>query len=160
MIVAMDQNRLIGRDNLLPWKIPEDLAYFRAQTLDKNVIMGKQTWLSLGKVLDRRTNIVLSRDKSLDIAGGIVCNSVEAVFETIGDEHSFVIGGAQIFAVFLPYISRLYITQIDASFTGDTYFPTLDLSSWRQIYYESMDSSAGYRISLNEYHFGIQDTPH
>jgi dihydrofolate reductase len=179
LIAAMDRNRLIGNMNKMPWNIPEDLAWFRSKTLDKTVIMGKNTWFSLGRTLDRRTNIVLTHDTGLQIPGGIVCNSVDECLShcnspsdpsdidynmgnltrdkdlqgnSVTCSHEcFVIGGAQIFTQFLPFAARLFFTYIDAEFSGDTWFPVLDLSSWKIMSYETKTSVTGYDLTFVEY---------
>ncbi|HRY83937.1 MAG TPA: dihydrofolate reductase [Candidatus Cloacimonadota bacterium] len=151
IIVAMDQNRLIGKDNKLPWRIPEDLAYFRKTTLGHNVIMGKNTWLSLGKALDQRTNIVLSGDPHFDIPGLILVRSLSELEEHLGSQESFIIGGASLFSQFLPVATKLHITRIEARFEGDTWFPDYAEAEWKQVFYERIETSEGLTLSFNEY---------
>ena len=151
IIAAMDRNRLIGNHNRMPWNIPEDLAFFRAQTLDHTVIMGKNTWLSLGRALDRRTNIIMTHDTSFHIPGTIVCHSVDDCLEHCTFEECFVIGGAQIFSLFLPIASKLLITYIDAEFIGDTWFPEINPDEWTILSLESVKSSTGYNLSFTKY---------
>lgn len=152
LIWAMDKNRLIGRDNHLPWKIPEDLAWFRSKTLNHTVIMGKNTWLSLGKPLDERTNVILTHDRELIAPGAIICHAPQECLSHCKKEECFVIGGAQIFRLFLPLASRLYVTHIDSEFEGDTYFPELDLKGWQMVFYERKKSRLGYDLTFTEYH--------
>ncbi len=147
----MDKNRVIGRDNHMPWYVPEDLAYFREKTLGHNVIMGKNTWLSLGKALDERTNIVLTSDPNLIIPGIIVLHSVNELLDYIAEEESFVIGGGQLFQQFIHLANKLYITNIDAEFEGDTYFPEINLDDWQLVFFEQLQSRSGYAISFNQY---------
>ncbi|HNX36796.1 MAG TPA: dihydrofolate reductase [Candidatus Cloacimonadota bacterium] len=151
IIVAMDSNRLIGKGNRLPWRIPEDLKYFRAKTLGHTVIMGKNTWQSLGKPLDQRTNVVLTHDLSLSLPGVVICHSLGEILEYIGVNEAFVIGGAEIFRLFLPLASRLFITHIEAQLNGDTYFPDYDPNQWEMVFYEKVTSETGYKLSFNEY---------
>ncbi len=151
IIVAMDKNRLIGRQNRLPWSLPEDLKHFRQKTLEHNVIMGKNTWLSLGRALDGRTNIVLSRDPHFAPAGVIVCHSVVECLNLCSGQECFVIGGAQVFALFLPFVNKMYITHIEAEFEGDTWFPDYDPAQWETVYYESLVSRNGLRLNFTEY---------
>jgi len=151
IIVAMDKNNLIGRQNRLPWRIPEDLAYFRTKTLGHYVLMGKNTYLSLGKPLDQRTNIILSTDPSFKVPGCIVCPDISSALEYVGSDRCFVIGGARIFQQFLPLVAKLFLSRIDHDFEGDTYFPQLDLKQWKRKYYEQLSTKDGYQLSFNEY---------
>jgi dihydrofolate reductase len=110
IIAALDRNRLIGMDNKLPWRIPEDLAYFRAKTINHTVIMGRKTWISLGKALDLRTNIVLTRDHSLVLSSIIVVHDITELENYLEEEENFIIGGASIFNQFLHWQTD-YILQ-------------------------------------------------
>lgn len=150
-IVAMDQNRLIGKDNHLPWRIPEDMAYFKKTTLGHNVVMGRKTWLTMGKPLEQRTNIVLSRDRSFQPPGIIVAHDLSELEGLLGAQESFIIGGANIFEQFMPYITKLYLTKIEANYTGDTWFPAHDESQWELDFYEHIISKRGVSLSFNEY---------
>lgn len=151
IIAAMDRNRLIGKDNRMPWYIAEDLAYFRSKTLGHSVIMGKNTWHSLGSLLDERTNIVLTRDKEFSYPGLLVCHSLAEVLEYCSEDENFIIGGASIFEQFVPLVSKLYITKIEAEFEGDRYFPELDMQAWEQVFFEQKATKSGYQISFNEF---------
>lgn len=151
LIVAMDRYGLIGSRNRLPWNIPEDLAWFRGQTLGHTVIMGKNTWLSLGGVLDQRTNVILTRDTQFSVPGAIVCHSVAECLEQCGSGECFVIGGAQVFQSFLPLAGKLCLTRIDAEFTGDAYFPFLDLEHWELVFFETTTAQAGYKLTFSQY---------
>ncbi|MBW6513375.1 MAG: dihydrofolate reductase [Candidatus Syntrophosphaera sp.] len=151
IIAAMDRNRLIGKENRMPWNIPEDLAYFRRKTLGHTVIMGKNTWLSLGRTLDRRTNIILTRDRKLSIPGSIICHSPDECLEHCGSGECFVIGGAQVFRLFLPLASGLFITRIDAEFEGDSHFPEFDTDEWDTVFFEAITSKTGYKLTFTEY---------
>lgn len=124
LIVALDNNHLIGNSKGLPWYIPEDLKYFRDVTRGKTVIMGRKTHESIGRLLPNRTNVIVTR-QTLEIKGAIIINDLESYLKTVtSDEEVFIIGGAEIYRLALPYVKRLYITHIDAEFTGDTYFPS------------------------------------
>lgn len=113
----------------MPWHIPEDLAYFKKTTLGHTVIMGSNTYRSIGKALPGRRNIVLSRSIELKLPDAEVYHSFEAAINAHPD--AFVIGGAQLFALALPLASTLYITHIDQYIAGDTRFPELDLCAYR-----------------------------
>ncbi len=131
LIWAMDRNRVIGIANQMPWHIPAELAYFKRVTTGHPIIMGRRTFESIGsKPLPRRTNILLSRDRSFTAADIVVLHSVEEVLELYKNSEAFIIGGAQIYREFLPIAERLYITMIDHDFEGDEYFPEIDWSEW------------------------------
>ncbi len=134
IIVAMDRNRVIGKDNRMPWRLPADLAYFRKVTLGHTVVMGRKTFESIGKPLDGRKNIVLTRDRQYTKEGCTVVHSVEEALKMIQDDKEcFIIGGAEIYSAFLPYTQKLYITYIDHEFEGDTYFPQINYDQWRMV---------------------------
>ncbi len=130
LIWAMDRKRLIGNRQDLPWRIPADLAYFKKVTMGKPVIMGRKTFESIGKALSGRRNILLTRNKSLNYEGVFITDTPEKAIQMIQGEEAFVIGGAEIYRLFLPYASRLYITQIQAEFPGDVYFPDFKEDEW------------------------------
>lgn len=125
MIVAHDENRVIGSNNEMPWHLPEDLAYFKSVTLHKPVIMGRKTFESIGRPLPNRTNIIITRNKEFEAEGTHVFHSMEDAVEFAkqqGDEQ-LIIGGAQIFKDYLDMADQLYITEIHETFEGDAYFP-------------------------------------
>jgi len=125
---------VIGLQNKMPWHLPGDLKYFRDVTLGKKVVMGKNTFLSLGKPLPRRENIVLS-STSVNIEGVQLYSDFALLLDALrsSEEEVFIIGGAQVYSLFLPYADRLYITQINASFKGDTFFPVVNFDDWNEI---------------------------
>lgn len=131
MIVAVARGGTIGSNNGLPWRYPEDLKRFRALTTGHAVIMGRATYESIGRPLPNRTNIVLSR-KEFRVLGIMNCTSVdEALSRAASIDHApFVIGGAQIYAAFLPFASAIHVTKIDADFVGDAFFPELSADRW------------------------------
>jgi dihydrofolate reductase len=132
MIVAMTEEGVIGRDQKLPWHIPEELQYFRAMTLNKPIVMGLRTFESMGsRPLPHRPNVILTHDENLVSTTCIVLHSVEAVLETLKDyDEIMIIGGASVYKQFLPLASRLYITIIHEAYKGDTYFPTVNWADW------------------------------
>ncbi len=139
LIVAMAANRVIGRNNQLPWYLPNDLKYFRATTMGKPIIMGRKTYESIGKPLPGRTNIVLTTNEAFQAEGVKVVHSVDealAVAEGValidGADEVMVIGGAEIYALFLAHSQRLYLTEVHAEVCGDAWFPELDWSQWQQ----------------------------
>ncbi len=136
IITAMDKNRLIGRNNNLPWRLPKDLEYFRRITMGKRIIMGRKTYEAIGRLLDGRENIIITRNKNFIIKNGIVIHSLKELLEKYNNEELFVIGGGEIYKQFLPYANKLYITKIHHEFEGDTYFPWINNNEWTEIYIE------------------------
>ena len=134
MIVAHADDRVIGKDNDMPWHLPADLAYFKKTTLGKPVIMGRKTYESIGRPLPGRLNIVISRDASYQTEGVTTVLSVDKALEVAGDvEEIMVIGGGAIYAHCLDKADRLYITHIKAKVDGDTTFPAYDLQFWNKV---------------------------
>ncbi|SDN06810.1 dihydrofolate reductase [Psychrobacillus sp. OK028] len=126
LIVAHDPNRVIGFENKMPWHIPGDLAYFKKVTMDKAMVMGRKTFESIGRVLPGRKNIIVTRNPDYRVEGAeVVTDLVKAIeLASVHHEEVMVIGGEQIFRAILPKADRLYITLIQQTFEGDTYFPT------------------------------------
>jgi dihydrofolate reductase len=134
LVVAMARNRVIGRDNTLPWRLPEDLRHFKAVTLGKPVLMGRKTFESIGRPLPGRTNLVLTRDPAWKSDGAVVVHSLnEALARSGAAQEMAGIGGAEIFRLLIPLASRIYLTRIDADIPGDTVFPPLDYSQWVEV---------------------------
>ena len=124
MIAAMADNRIIGKDNQMPWHLPADFAWFRRCTMGKPVVMGRKTYESIGRPLPGRLNIVISRDASLSIEGVTTVTSIEQALEVAGEvEEVMIIGGGAIYAACLPMANKLYVTHIEAEIEGDTQFP-------------------------------------
>lgn len=133
IIVAAARNGVIGRNNQLPWHLPQDLKYFKAVTLGKPVIMGRKTYESIGRPLPGRTNIVITRDHSWSADGVKVVHGLEealAVAEGSSAAEVMVIGGAEIYKAALPLAQRIYLTQIEASPDGDAFFEIPAQSGW------------------------------
>ncbi len=129
LITAFDKNQLIGNGNALPWNIPEDLAYFKKLTSGNTIVMGRKTYESIGRPLPNRRNIILSRNisSSPDVE---VFNDYQQILQLSVNEPIFVIGGSEIYRLFLPFANALYITYIDDEFQGDTYFPPINFDNW------------------------------
>ncbi|MBS7345731.1 MAG: dihydrofolate reductase [Caryophanon sp.] len=124
LIVAHDAKHVIGKDNAMPWHLPGDLQYFKAQTIGKPVIMGRKTFESIGRPLPGRRNIVITRNRAYEAEGIETVGSLqEALSLTREADEQMIIGGEQIFTEALPLADRLYITHIDTTFEGDTFFP-------------------------------------
>src|SRR5690242_15173066 len=134
LIVAMAQNGVIGRDNTLPWRLPEDLRRFKTFTLGKPILMGRKTFESIGRPLPERQNFVLTRDRAWSAGGVTVVHSVEAALEcAAGSEELVAIGGAEIYRLVLPFARRIYLTHVHADVPGDTYFPEFDATQWADV---------------------------
>lgn len=143
LVVAVARNGVIGRDGSLPWRLSSDLKLFRRLTMGKPIVMGRRTFASLGKPLDGRDNLVVTRDRGFAADGVEVFHSLGAALdrarvlasasgthEAIGEV--MVIGGAELYAHALPLADRIYWTQVDAEPDGDTRFPVFDRSEWRE----------------------------
>ncbi len=140
LIVAAAENGVIGRNNALPWRLPEDLRYFKRVTMGKPIIMGRKTFESIGKPLPGRTNIVITRNPAFHAEGVNVVSSLEAALELAqhialidGAQEVVVIGGAEIYQAALPQADRLYLTEVHASVEGDAVLPAIDWSQWREV---------------------------
>ena len=134
MIAAMAHDRVIGKDNQMPWHLPADLAHFKRVTLGKPVLMGRKTFESIGRPLPGRRNLVISRNPDYRIDGVEVVESLEAALALLASgeavEELMVIGGGHLYAQLLPRADRLYLTQIDLAAPGDTRFPAFDDGEW------------------------------
>lgn len=136
LIAALANNRVIGNKNIIPWNIPQDLKWFKKHTLHKSVIMGHNTWKSIGKPLLMRRNIVLSHQK-IQQKGIIWANSISnAILSSEINKEIMVIGGQQIYQQMLFYANKLYLTHIDINIIGDKYFPQYHLCSYWKILFQ------------------------
>ncbi len=134
MIAAMANNRVIGKDNKMPWHLPEDLRHFKALTLGKPVVMGRKTYESIGRPLPGRHNIVISRQADLLIDGVTTVTSFAEAKLAAGDcEELIVMGGGQLYAELLEQSDILYLTEISLDVEGDTYFPNWNDGSWLEV---------------------------
>ena len=133
LVVAMARNRVIGRDNALPWRLPADLAYFKRVTMGHPIVMGRRTYESIGKPLPGRKNIVVSRNPDFRAPGCIVVASLDAAWKAAGDaDEVCVIGGTTLFEETLPVADRIHLTEVEAEVAGDTYFPEFDRGDWKE----------------------------
>ncbi|HEU4780438.1 MAG TPA: dihydrofolate reductase [Steroidobacteraceae bacterium] len=131
LIVAVADNGVIGRDNALPWHLPEDLKRFKRLTMGKPMIMGRKTFASIGKPLPGRRNIVVTRDANYQFPGVEVAHNLEAALAAAGDAPEvMVIGGSDLFRLFLPRAGRIHLTRVHASPEGDVLWPALDMGQW------------------------------
>jgi len=131
LIAAMDNNRLIGKDNDLPWHLPADLQHFKSVTMNKPILMGRKTYDSIGRPLPGRQNIVITRS-DIEIEGVTVVNSIdEAIVAAKDAEEVMVIGGSSIYELVLPEVQRMYLSYVEGEFEGDAWFPEFDENEWK-----------------------------
>ena len=150
LIVAMDENRLIGSDNQLPWRLPADLAFFKRTTMGKPIIMGRKTYDSIGRPLPGRRNIVITRDPEFSAEGCEIVHTIEAALEGCSDhDELMLIGGATLYEQTLDQVSSMYITRIHHGFSGDTWFPEFDVSNWKIAEQQDFDADADNPFSYS-----------
>ncbi|MFZ3588725.1 dihydrofolate reductase [Bacillus sp. DJP31] len=149
-VVAMDENRVIGKDNALPWHLPADLAYFKQVTMGKPILMGRKTHESIGRALPGRENIILTRNTNYQSATCTVIHDLGDVqrLSQESEQELCVIGGAELFRELLSTAAKLYMTQIHHEFEGDTYFPEVDWKEWTVI-----DRKQGVKDEKNPYDY-------
>lgn len=147
LIAAFSANRVIGVDNVMPWHLPEDLAWFKRNTLHKPIIMGRKTYQSIGRALPGRHNIVVSR-QTFDDASVTWVNSIEAALAVAGDvEEVVIIGGGNLYQQTIAQAQRLYLTHIDADIKGDTYFPAYVSQQWQSVFCESHSADEDHQYA-------------
>lgn len=140
IIAAMDENRVIGYQGQMPWHLPADLKHFRQITMGKPIIMGRKTYESIGKPLDGRTNIIVTRNPGFQAPDCTVTHSLEEALQAAASENpqeAVIIGGGNLYTQALPLADTLYLTQIQEQFNGDTYFPAWEPQQWQTL--ESTD---------------------
>lgn len=144
LIVAVAHHGVIGANNTLPWHLPEDLKRFRALTMGHHIIMGRKTHESLKRLLPGRTHVIVTRNTDYRVEGALVAHSLPQAIALCGeDSEVFVIGGAELYKDGLQLADKLYLTEIDASFAGDAYFPPLQQAAWLETERETHTSSNG-----------------
>jgi dihydrofolate reductase len=158
IIVAIAENNVIGRDNKLIWRLPEDLKRFKAitSTGSRTIIMGRKSFQSLPKILPGREHIVLTKNSDFTINNEkvVVVHDIEELKPLINSEEEyFVIGGGQIYSLLLPHAEKMYITEVHESFEGDTYFPQFNISQWEVVNrsYNHIDEKSGVHFSYVDY---------
>lgn len=158
LIVAHARNGVIGKENKLPWYLPEDLKNFKRTTLGKPVIMGRKTWESLGRPLPGRRNIVITRQKDYAAEGATVVSDLQAAIEAVADAPvAFIMGGAQVYKEALPQVEVAHITYLNADFEGDAYFEPLNPNEWTLTEEESFPATDAHPFS---YSFRIYSRKH
>lgn len=136
IIVAKAKNNIIGKDNKLLWHLPDDLKRFKELTIGHNIIMGRKTYESLGKILPNRKHIVFTQNPNFNIDNEnvqIVHSMLEIQEYIENSEENFVIGGAMIYNLLMPYVTKMYITEIEKDFQGDAFFPRIDTQIWKEV---------------------------
>lgn len=156
ILAAVATNRTIGLNNTLPWHLPADLKRFRMLTTRQIVVMGRRTFESIGRPLPDRTNMVLTRQRDLNLPGIHTAGSIREALEYFDSDNRqiFVIGGADLYRQTLPFCQRLYLTEIQQDFPGDTFFPEYDRGDWHEISREIQHKTGA---SGMEYHFVVLD---
>ncbi|CAI6081461.1 dihydrofolate reductase [Cohnella sp. JJ-181] len=133
LIAAVAKNGVIGADNALPWRLKDEMAYFKAQTMGKPVLMGSNTFRSLPKPLAGRTNVILSRTMADAPEGCVLVRSVQEALERYGRDELMVAGGADVYAQLLPHADRLLISELSEAVEGDAVFPAFDRDAWELV---------------------------
>ncbi|EMG27447.1 Dihydrofolate reductase [Listeria fleischmannii 1991] len=149
-IWAQDKEGNIGKNNSMPWHLPEDLKFFKEQTSGHTVVMGRKTYESLGKALPNRRNLVLSRDTTLSLPDAEVVHDKDEIIQMAKKESLFICGGAEIYRLFLDVVDRLIVTKIEATFDADTAFPDVDWSK-----FELVSETTGMRDLKTDISFGF-----
>ena len=150
IIAAMDKNRLIGKDNDLPWRLSADLQNFKKLTSGNAIIMGRKTWDSLGRPLPNRINIVITRDQNFQAEGATVVHSIEDAKKAAGVTPAFIIGGGQIYSMSIDSVNEMILTHVDTTVDGDAWFPEFSQNDWTPI--ESEEFKADEK---NQYDFKV-----
>jgi dihydrofolate reductase len=154
IIAAMGKKRELGFGGKLPWHLSDDLKRFKALTYRHAVVMGRKTYESIGKPLPERKNIIVTRDPAYVAAGCAVSHSIEEAFKAAeGDSEIFVIGGAEIYKLALPYANKMYLTFVEAELEADVYFPEFNPTEWSVVKEEphEADEKHPYRFTFREY---------
>ena len=138
LIVALARNRVIGRDNQLPWRLSADLQHFKGLTMGKPIVMGRKTHESIGRPLPGRANIVVTRDSGFSAEGCRVVHSIDEALVAAGDvDEVMIMGGENLYSQLLPRADRLYLTEVQAEVSGDAWFPEFDETQWQELERES-----------------------
>ena len=146
MIVAAAENGVIGKDGDMPWRLSADLKNFKAITSGHTIIMGRKTWDSIQRLLPGRTTVIVTRQSDFNVDGAIVVGSLEDALSATEDESPFVVGGAEIYRLAMPHVSRIYLTRVHADIEGDTVMPEIDFNLWQQL--ESTSFTSDDKLSL------------
>src|SRR5476649_160969 len=153
IIAAMARNRVIGANNAIPWHLPGELKMFKTITMGHHIIMGRNTWESIARLLPVRTTVIVTRQRSYAVPGAIVTAALDDAIAACGnDDEIFVIGGSQLYAAALPLADRIYLTEVDAEVDGDTYMPDIDMNQWHAgavtAYAADEKNPYGYKLTV------------
>ncbi len=152
LIAAIANNRVIGLNNVLPWHLPEDLKRFRALTMGHHIIMGRKTYESLGRLLLGRTTVIVTRQTGYRVDGAKIAGSLQEAVSICGDDDEvFIIGGAEIYRESLDLADKMYLTEIDAEFHGDAWFPQFEIADWQECNRLRQSSADGLPYSFVDY---------
>jgi len=159
ILVAMARNRVIGQNNTLPWHLPADLKHFKSLTMGHPIIMGRKSYESIGKPLPGRTNIIVTKQLNFQASGTAIVNSIDEALErskeaSFTNNESFIIGGAELYQQTLKLCHRMYITEIQSNFEGDTFFPEFNQNDWQETARERHQGNDKAELA---YHFVILD---
>ncbi len=163
LIAALTKNRVIGKNNDLPWHLPDDMKYFMQTTKGHHVIMGRKNYESIPekfRPLPNRTNIVVTRQKNFMAPGCTIVNTIEAGIaeaQTAGEKELFIIGGSEIYSLGMPRANRLYLTEIESTMEGDTYFPVINKNEWKELSrtHHDVDARHSYAFDFVVYEKGV-----
>ncbi|MGI9210901.1 MAG: dihydrofolate reductase [Methylococcaceae bacterium] len=158
LVVAMTENRVIGRDGAMPWHIPADLKHFRRLTWGKPIIMGRKTFESLGRPLPGRQNIIISGNSEFHPEHCITVSTPQAALAVAAPSDIMIIGGATIYQAFLPAAQYIYLTLIHVELTGDTWFPEWDYSDWLELENTRIDHDPECGLSYSFIRLERRDT--
>ncbi|HMK13509.1 MAG TPA: dihydrofolate reductase [Burkholderiales bacterium] len=153
IIAAMARNRVIGKGNRIPWRLPGEQQIFKKVTMGHHMVMGRKTYESLNRLLPGRTTVIVTRNPNYKVAGAIVVNTLQQAISACGsDEEVFIIGGAHLFELALPLADRIYLTTVQAEIAGDTIMPDFDLTGWKEISRQEFKADGK---NPYDYHFSI-----
>lgn len=162
LVVAMANNRAIGKDNQLLWHLPEDLKYFKRITMGKPMIMGRKTFESIGRPLPGRLNIVVTRQNNWTHAGTVVAHSIEKAkriaagqAEIDGVDEIMLIGGAELYTNAIEHADKIYLTRVDADIDGDAFFPVIDENLWQEVSREEHEASDKNSYDYDPYSYAF-----
>ncbi len=155
-LVAIDKNNVIGKDNQIPWYLPADLQYFKKLTLNHHILMGRNCFISIGRPLPKRTNIVITRNPFFIATGTVIKHSIQegiAFAKSNGETELFIIGGGEIYQQTMNLVSKLYVTEVDIETDGDILFPVFDKDKWKLISEEKhlKDDKNDYNYTFKTY---------
>ncbi len=159
ILVAMANNRVIGRDNRLPWHLPADLKHFKFLTMGQTIVMGRKTYESIGKPLPGRANVIVTRQMDYEAPGAVVVNSIEDALQvceetSMGNAENFIIGGEKLYRQALKFCQRMYVTEILRDYEGNVFFPEFDKNEWEE---KQRDKHISAKDDDLEYHFVIYE---